>query len=403
VAKPWTTLRPYDGEAATLVGRLVVSVKARHSIVEGLDLNGWRPKGKSQSLMVFGDWATVRDNTITNDWTAICVHVSSYYGDRARGVTIAGNEISGCGATAHQNHDHGIYVAEADGTQILDNFIHDNQDRGIQLWPDADGSLVEGNVVDHNGEGISIGGQRRRGPDLSSDDNTVRGNVIMRSHANYADPDGPGPIQSNTHGWNLEFVRNGAGSGNLIERNCFYADHPDPYYDTNGGINLADTDGRPVSFRLGVNAVPAPDANPAPPPDPTEQSPCGDSSLLEGAVFRSCIPPLMNQWTGGAGPDRFDGTDLRDYANGAEGDDVVGGAGAADCLLGGPGNDLLSGGAARDQIWGEDGDDVIVAREPDQGDWSSDQVSCGPGLDVVYADISDDVGPDCETPLYREP
>ena len=42
--KPWTTLRPYNGEAATLIGRLVISVTARHAVVEGLTLNGWRPE-----------------------------------------------------------------------------------------------------------------------------------------------------------------------------------------------------------------------------------------------------------------------------------------------------------------------------------------------------------------------
>ena len=254
--KPWTTLRPYNDEAATLVGRLVISVTARHAVVEGLTLNGWRPgQPDSPSLVIFGDAASVRDNTITNDGTAICVHVSDYRGDRARDVTIAGNEVHGCGAIEHLNHDNGIYVANADGTRILDNVVRDNQDRGIQLWPDADGSLVEGNVVDHNGEGISVGGERRPGADLSSDDNTIRGNVIMRSRANYADPDGAGPIQANTHGWNLEFVRNDAGSGNLVEDNCFFADHPDPYYATNAGINLADSGGVPVSFALGPNAV----------------------------------------------------------------------------------------------------------------------------------------------------
>ena len=345
VRKPWTTLRPYNGEAATLVGRLVVGVKARHALVEGLKLNGWRPGGPdSPSLMVFGDGAVIRDNTITNDWTQICVHVSDYRGDRARDVTISGNEIYGCGAVEHQNHDHGIYIANADGTRILGNFVHDNQDRGIQLWPNADGSLIEGNVVDRNGQGISIGGERRRGPDLSSDRNIVRNNVIMRSHANYADPDGSGPIQANTHGWNLEFVRNRAGGGNLVERNCFVADHPDPYYRSNGGINLSDSGGRPVSYRLGPNAVPTKGSILEGPGDPTSRSPCGSASIVASATPRSCLAPVMNQWTGSPGPDHFDGTDLRDYASGLEGDDALVGAGAGDCLFGGPGNDWLVGG-----------------------------------------------------------
>jgi hypothetical protein len=254
--KRWTVVRPYDGEAATLVGRFRIGVRARHALVEGLTLNGRRKIGRDlPSLLIYGDESVVRDNRITNDHTAICVHVDDYYGDRTRGVTIADNEIYGCGAIQHLNHDHGIYLAAADGTRVLGNYIHDNQDRGIQLWPDADGSLIQDNVVDHNGQGISIGGKNRKRRDLSSDNNLVRDNVVVRSHANYADPDGSGPIQSNTHGWNLEFVRNRAGRGNVIEENCFFADHPDPYYTSNGGINFADTEGVPISATFRRNAI----------------------------------------------------------------------------------------------------------------------------------------------------
>jgi len=402
VSKPWTTLRPAAGEDAKLIGRLVVSVKARHAVVEGLTLDGWRPRAKSPSLMVFGDWAEIRDNKITNDSTAICVHVSDYYGDRARNVTIDGNEIYGCGALRYLNHDHGIYVADADGTRILDNFVHDNQDRGIQLWPDADGTLVQGNTVDHNGEGISIGGQRtRHGRQLTSDDNLIRGNLIMRSHASYADPDGPGPVQSNTHGWNLEFVHNRHGSGNVIESNCFYADHPDPNYTTNGGINLADSNGVPVSARIVHNAVLNQEPGQAGPA--LGRSGCEDESIAAAALPHDCASPLLGHWTGTPGPDRFDGTDLPDYADGGEGDDSLSGAGGADCLYGGGGRDTVAGDADRDRLFGDDLDDTIISREPSEADWRSDEVSCGAGTDFVFADITDVVDDDCETVVYRDP
>ena len=41
---------------------------------------------------------------------------------------------------------------------IRDNWIYDNADRGVQLYPDADGTVVTGNVIDGNGEGVIFGG-----------------------------------------------------------------------------------------------------------------------------------------------------------------------------------------------------------------------------------------------------
>ncbi len=400
LAKPWTTLRPYDGEAATLVGRLVIGVKARHAVVAGLTLNGYRPgKPQNPSLLVYGDRSIVRDNVITNDHTEICVHVTDYFGDRAKQVTIAGNEIYGCGAIEHLNHDHGIYVANANRTRILGNHIHDNQDRGIQLWPNADRSLVEGNVVDQNGQGILVGGERRRGPDLSSDHNVIRGNLITHSQANYEDPDGAGPIQENKHGWNLEFISNPGGDGNLVEGNCLFADHPDPQYTTNAGINLSDSDGVPVTFRLGPNAVLRSDQVGG----ALGRSGCEEGSLVSAALPRDCAPAAMLQRTGTPGPDDFDGTELRDYVVAGDGDDSLSGAGAGDCLFGGTGNDLLAGDGDADHLFGDDGDDTTVSREAADPDWRSDQVSCGAGVDVVFADITDAVNPDCETAIYRAP
>ena len=73
------------------------------------------------------------------------------------------------------------------------------------------------------------------------------------------------------------------------------------------------------------------------------------------------------------------------------------GAGA-DVLFGGPGNDHISALAAIDvQLPGGDtvkagrGNDVVRVRDGEE-----DQVLCGPGKDVVYADDADKVNPSCE-------
>lgn len=66
---------------------------------------------------------------------------------------------------------------------------------------------------------------------------------------------------------------------------------------------------------------------------------------------------------------------------------TLGGAGAADKLVGGGGHDSLSG---------YDGNDILDAIDTGGGD----QVACGEGADLVYADAGDSVGRDCEVIFF---
>ena len=68
---------------------------------------------------------------------------------------------------------------------------------------------------------------------------------------------------------------------------------------------------------------------------------------------------------------------------GAGNDRVYGGPGD-DELDGGPGDDRLIGGPGKDTFFGNEGNDTIRSR-----DGVSEQVSCGPGKDSVYADTTD--------------
>ncbi len=61
-------------------------------------------------------------------------------------------------------------------------------------------------------------------------------------------------------------------------------------------------------------------------------------------------------------------------------------------LSGGTGDDTLIGGASIDTVDGGTGRDAIDVR-----DGGADTVTCGPGNDVVLADMSDTVSADCET------
>ena len=93
------------------------------------------------------------------------------------GIMIARNRIHDCGLLPAANHDHGIYIAAAGGTVIRDNLIYDNADRGVQLYPQAEGTQILDNVIDGNGQGVIFGAH--------SDDTVVHGNIITNSNVRH--------------------------------------------------------------------------------------------------------------------------------------------------------------------------------------------------------------------------
>ncbi len=83
------------------------------------------------------------------------------------------------------------------------------------------------------------------------------------------------------------------------------------------------------------------------------------------------------------GPDRLVGTSRADTIAGLAGGDRLASGAGADFLHGGPGRDTLDAGRGADRI----------AASYDGG---RDAVRCGPGADIVNADLVDSVAADCE-------
>ncbi len=205
-----STLRSYPGERATL--RTRIWVVADDVTVSGLDLDGstarrCAPGGSCEILpspTVTGDRAVFRDNEVTNRRRAICFLIGNSDYGVPHGVRIVSNRIHDCGRRPAVNFDHGIYVADAVGTVIRDNWIYDNGDRGVQLYPNARNTLVAGNVIDGNGEGVSFGGDGL----TASSGNVVAHNVIansrLRFNIEYWWGDGP------------------VGRGNVVRDNCLW-------------------------------------------------------------------------------------------------------------------------------------------------------------------------------------
>lgn len=212
-ARPGVTLRSRPGSRATVIGRLWIAAGADRVTIRGLRLDGRNPKDQA-SPVVNANGATFRNNDVTNHHTGICFLIGHQRFGRASGTVIRDNRIHHCGRLPATNHEHGIYVAYATGTRIVGNRIYRNADRGIQLYPDADRTLVSGNVIARNGQGLIFSG----GSDDVSEHNVVKRNVIKKSN-----------VRFNVE-WNW---RGRVGEGNVLRRNCIFGGARD---EGNGGI-----------------------------------------------------------------------------------------------------------------------------------------------------------------------
>ena len=203
------TITSYPGERATLKGRLRVADSANFVTVESLDLDG-RDASNLPSPSVYGDDVVFRDNDVTDYHTGICFLLGSDQYGRAKRTTIERNRIHDCGILPAQNHHHGIYIEASDDARVLGNWIYDNADRGVQMFPDSQGSYISGNVIDGNGQGVSYARE--------SANNVVEHNVVSNS-----------VLRWNIEDWEL------SGAGNVARNNCVWTTRTD-LYNRQGGI-----------------------------------------------------------------------------------------------------------------------------------------------------------------------
>jgi len=202
ITTPGVSLYGMPGEGATIQGRLWIAQGANNVTIENLYLDGTN-SSDLPSPTVNANNAVFRRNDVTNNHTAICFNLGHNTYGAANGTVIESNRIHHCGVLPAANHDHGIYVSLASDTVIRGNWIYENADRGIQLYPNAQNTTVTGNVIDSNGQGVIFGGL---GPD-SSDHTRVEGNVITNSKLRY----------------NIESYYDAgtpSGEDNLVTHNC---------------------------------------------------------------------------------------------------------------------------------------------------------------------------------------
>ncbi|MDX6728931.1 MAG: hypothetical protein QOK49_3736 [Baekduia sp.] len=282
VARSGITLAAYATEQAMIVGRFWVKQGADHVTVAGLKLNA--VNSSLPSPTVNGDDAVFSDDEITSDNKQICFNIGSDDGwGRAQRTIIRNSRIHDCGAPG-TNQIHGIYVVAADDTQILDNVIYNNADRGVQLYPNAQRTLVRGNIIDGNGEGVIFSGDGG----TASNGNVVENNIIANSR-----------LRSNVESWYPK--GNPVGVNNVVRNNCLWKGATMNVDASEGGFSASSNvtvdpqfvDRAAGDFRLAAGSPCAAIlAGSAAPAGPIGQSPVGD-----GAVT---TPPSATPPTGSA-------------------------------------------------------------------------------------------------------
>ncbi len=150
------------------------------------------------------------------------------------------------------------------------------------------------------------------------------------------------------------------------------------------------------------------------------------AALAQGLPPGPDEPGFDNEFTGTENSEVLFGTNAQDRIVGLGGHDYLNGLWGNDQLEAGPGDDLLVGEAGPDVLLGDEGNDYVVAaygywqqapNAPASPDFiqsgaghdiidaadlagAPDDVRCGPGFDVVYAGVEDNVATSCEV-VYR--
>lgn len=197
------TIESYAGERATLVGRLYVPRASSFVTIAQMNLNG-RNRASLPSPTVNSQDAEFTGDDVTNEHTGICFILGSSGYGRAKRTIISGNRIHDCGREPSHNHDHGIYVAESDGARITNNVIFRNVDRGIQLFPDAQSTVIEHNIIDDNGEGITFSGHGTTSSNALVEFNLITNAKIRYDVESYYPPGTP------------------QGVNNVVKNNCVF-------------------------------------------------------------------------------------------------------------------------------------------------------------------------------------
>ena len=200
------TLRPAPGATATLCGQFYFAATASYWRVSGLHLDGSCATGDTVAIM--SSHVTLDHDEITNRFRGLsCLVIGSHLrGPRlAYEVVVRNNRIHDCGTGGPMSgHRHAIYAAAPRSARITDNYIYRITGFSVQLYPDAQHTLVARNVIDTSvtRSGVVIASESP----YTSSYNLVKHNIITRNPDYGIFRSWAGPV----------------GTANQIEANCFW-------------------------------------------------------------------------------------------------------------------------------------------------------------------------------------
>jgi hypothetical protein len=201
VRRPRVTLRSAPGARAVIDGAVWIERSARGARLTGLRLTSGSATFRIP-LKVQADDVTISDNVVTGTTSTSCILVGT---DRtARRTVIERNRITRCGSSGKL--DHLIYLNHTRNAVVRWNVLSGNPGGwAVHLYTEADGTLIEHNVIDGNHGGVIFAGAGGE----TSDRNVVRRNAITFSRPR----------------WNLEGSWSGGprGRGNRAYGNCVYS------------------------------------------------------------------------------------------------------------------------------------------------------------------------------------
>lgn len=271
--RPITITSGPGGGRATLLGEVYVPDGAADIVYSNLIINGRTSFRVNPS--VNGDRITFSNNEITDEHHGICFHIGKPGEGVAEDIVIDGNRIHGCGRLPATGFDHGVYLNTTRNVRITNNYIYDNADYGVHLYPDAQGTYVANNVIDGNGRGVTFSGEGG----TASSNNVVVNNIISNSkdttnlESYWGGPVGSGNRADGNCLWNGAEGNVGTQRGFSVSNNVI----ADPLYADRGSKNFALKPGSPCAGK-GPGTAPA-SVNSPPPAAAAPVSPAAKRSL----------------------------------------------------------------------------------------------------------------------------
>jgi hypothetical protein len=237
------------------------------------------PSAGTAAISIAGDSNAFSGGDITNPANGTCVLVGPAPDRRATAARLDGDAIHSCGNPAG-GHADGVSIGYADGTAITNSYLYGSPRHGITLFPDAQHSAIDHNVIDRQRNGMGDG----EGVQFAGDDKTASSNNVVE--ANLISDN-----ETTNIGYNWNDGSGTPGSGNVVRGNCV----------SNSGNSAGEfqTDGtthQPVGYSQEGNTVgsdPQYISRDAPPAGYalTPSSPCLGLGPLATATTRSALLP----------------------------------------------------------------------------------------------------------------